>query len=451
MLFRKNKRSEKGVAAILVAIGLLAFLGFAALAVDTSHFVIVANELKNASDAGALAGARYLYFDQNDNYLNGNVNPNANSIARDTATKHYSEKAIVEVAWTGANDPNVDDVLRGHWSFSSGQFTASNATTAPTLHDKTTLELDQDLNFVNAVKVVTKREQTPVASFFARVFGYESFTRQRESVAYIGFAGTVEPGDLDMPLAICADALLINGEYTCSVGRMIDSGGGSLVDETGGWTSYYQQKEASDPDPCSGGTNASEVAQIVDPPGPVKCDGSNGDPLFYGQNMATMGGEAETVLKKVRNCWEEATLGANGIPYDEPWGLTLPVVTCPGNNVNVCEKLVGIVELNVLWISGEGESSCAYSLDEFGNLVHAPPLNMGSWSCANPNITSQAEWDACWTSFVNHFSLVDHDGNPATCGKKTLYFQPDCTPHTPEGGTGGQNFGILAKIPVLVD
>ena len=344
----------------------------------------------------------------------------------------------------------MDDVLRGHWSFSAndgrGEFTVSNAMTAPLLHDKTTWELDNDLNFVNAVKVVAKREQTPITSFFARIFGKEHFTTFRESVAYVGFAGSVVPGETDMPIAMCANSLIINGKYTCSVGRMINSGSGSVVDETGGWTSYYQQREPGDSDPCSGGTNASDVSQIVDPPGPVKCFGENEDPLSLGKKMATLGGEAETILKKVRVCWDESSQS-----HTEPWNLTLPVITCPGNNVDVCETFVGVVNVNVLWITGEGESSCMYSLDEFGDLAFPPPLQMGSWVCPNPNITSQTDWDACWESFVDYFDLVDHDGNPATCEKKSLYFRPDCEPHIPEGGTGGQNFGILAKIPVLVD
>ena len=92
MLFKRNDRSEEGVTVILVAIGMFALLGFAALAIDISHFVIVRNELKNASDSGALAGARYLYFDESENYLNGNVNTDANRIAMEAAIRHYSEK-----------------------------------------------------------------------------------------------------------------------------------------------------------------------------------------------------------------------------------------------------------------------------------------------------------------------------------------------------------------------
>ncbi len=34
--------------------------------------------------------------------------------------------------------------------------------------------------------------------------------------------------------------------------------------------------------------------------------------------------------------------------------------------------------------------------------------------------------------------------------KKNIFFLPDCTVHEPVGTTGGENFGILAEIPVLV-
>jgi hypothetical protein len=34
--------------------------------------------------------------------------------------------------------------------------------------------------------------------------------------------------------------------------------------------------------------------------------------------------------------------------------------------------------------------------------------------------------------------------------KKSIYFKPSCAAHDPEGVSGGENFGILAKIPVLV-
>jgi hypothetical protein len=62
---------------------------------------------------------------------------------------------------------------------------------------------------------------------------------------------------------------------------------------------------------------------------------------------------------------------------------------------------------------------------------------------------------ARWNSFVSNFNLqnlAEGGGTgPAPYNKKSIYFLPDCTPHEPAGTSGGENFGILAKIPVLVD
>jgi hypothetical protein len=32
----------------------------------------------------------------------------------------------------------------------------------------------------------------------------------------------------------------------------------------------------------------------------------------------------------------------------------------------------------------------------------------------------------------------------------TLYFLPDCELHEPTGVSGGENFGVIAKVPRLV-
>ena len=58
-----KKRNEKGAPLVMVGIALTAILGFSALAVDIGYLVVTRNELQNAADAGALAGARFVYND----------------------------------------------------------------------------------------------------------------------------------------------------------------------------------------------------------------------------------------------------------------------------------------------------------------------------------------------------------------------------------------------------
>ena len=63
-----------------------------------------------------------------------------------------------------------------------------------------------------------------------------------------------------------------------------------------------------------------------------------------------------------------------------------------------------------------------------------------------------------WASFIRHFNLknviITEDGDevakPAPFATKSIYFLPDCSGHELAGRTGGENFGIVAKIPVLV-
>jgi Flp pilus assembly protein TadG len=73
---------QRGVTIVIVAIMIAVFIGFAALAVDISHLYVVRNELQNAADAGALAGARVLY-----NVGGTAVNPGRTRLLRRSRSK----------------------------------------------------------------------------------------------------------------------------------------------------------------------------------------------------------------------------------------------------------------------------------------------------------------------------------------------------------------------------
>ena len=366
-----------------------------------------------AADAGALAGARVLY-----NETGTLVNIGANQVAYDAATANKSEAVGVDVNWT---DGNEGDIQRGHWSFAARTFTPNDSTAPVDLWGVSEDELDQNLDFINAVRVVARRDpsKTPAASFLARIFGHESFGVSAQAIGYIGFAGTLTPGDIEQPIAICQESILLDGEYSCAIGRMINSGQQVESGETGGWTSLDQD------DPCSGGTSAHEVKGLV-------CgDGNPGD-VYLGERIATIGGEVQSAFDRLYKCWEAET------GKTESWNLTLPVIACPGNNITTCEELTGAVNVNIIWITGSGEDP----------QYKDAPVQMDDWSYAADadNTNGQQRW----TSFVDRFQLKNVDGSPAPYQKKAIYFKPDCMPHDPVGKTGGDNFGILAKIPVLV-
>lgn len=411
----RAKYNQRGAVLVMVAILMIVFIGIAALALDIGHLYVVRNELQNAADAGALAGARELYLDSNAS----SVNTGANQVAYDTAVLNNSEKIAVEVFDYLSNN---GDVQRGHWNFGTRTFTANASTAAYDFSGKTDAELDADINFVNAVRVKTRRQNAPAASFFAQVLGYSNFAVTAEAVAYKGFAGNLNPLDVEQPIAICEESLTdpVTGEYVCNQGRMLNSGGNVNTANTGGWTNFSQ--------PCQT-ANANEMKSLV-------CGAGNPDPLSFGQGVGAVGGVQDSVLQDFYNCWEGAT------NKTDLWNLTLPVIECPSNNVSNCSTLVGAVNLNVVWIVKQNDPG-----------YNDVPMEMDDWTCP----VGLSGFD-CWKDFVDHFELEQVTGPPVTdedyeemYQKKNIFFLPECTGLEPTGISGGQNFGVLAKIPVLVD
>ncbi|MHC4184143.1 MAG: pilus assembly protein TadG-related protein, partial [Planctomycetota bacterium] len=245
--------------------------------------------------------------------------------------------------------------------------------------------------------------------------------KQAQAIAYAGFPGTLLAGGVDQPIAICEESILNDdGDYDCSIGRMINSGQNIENAESGGWTSFNQNN------PCEGGTNAQEVNSLV-------CGTGNPEPLQSGKNMATSGGQIQSAFNTLISCWEDYV--NDHVGEDQLWSLTLPVITCPGNNVGPCEELRGAVSVDVVWITGAGGDP-SYS---------KVPTSHAGWDGS-----AIADGELRWGDFVSHFNLKNVGNEDAPYQKKSIYFKPECGAQ-PVGGTGGDNFGILAEIPVLVD
>lgn len=444
-LYKSGRRGDRGAVISMVAIMMVVVVALAALAIDLSHLMVVKNELQNAADAGALNGARVLYND-----AGTAINTNANQEAYNAATANKSVSTAgtiaVDVNWTSGN---TGDVQRGHWSFGLGNLARGfypNDSTAPIdLWNKSTVDLDEDTDFINAVRVVARRDATRAASFFAPIFGYQDFALSAEAVAYIGFAGTIKPHEVDLPIAICKQSILIDDEYRCSFGRMLNSGSSLPDHNTAGWTNFVQ--------PCST-ANTTSLREVLD-----GCAG-NPDIIKLGQTIGTTGGVIDNIINhpsqpNITSCWRQGRYDSdgddipdasidtdgNGVP-DQPWSVSLPVIDCPGNNVGNCSEVKGSVTVDVVWI-----------LEDENKIDTDAPYKMGNWLSSDPNGINR------WNSFVNHFNLqlltaID-TFSPATYEnggfkKKSVYFLPNCEPHIPAGITGGENFGVLAKIPVLV-
>ena len=135
---------------------------------------------------------------------------------------------------------------------------------------------------------------------------------------------------------------------------------------------------------------------------------------------------------------------------------------CPSNNPGPCSKLVGGVYVNVLYIKDSG--SDPHWLDVPLRMATYPGAqNPSNFVCSyviddtttTADLPDDAAREACWNEFVTHFNFVDLNDQlainmSASDIQKLIVFAPDCSPHELTGRTGGPNFGVLAKIPVLV-
>ena len=444
------KKDQRGASLIVVAIALFFLIGFAALAVDFGYSHVVRNQIQNAADAGALAGANDLFNPD------GSISTNANQTAYAAATSNKSGGNAVEVNWTsGENDT---DIQRGHWTFGNpGVFTENSNTTQIGLfipnHD-----YNADPNFINAVKVVTHNTQIP--SFFAKIFGYGNYQRTSDAVAIRTAAREYGPGDFDLPIAICWEAISDDDQLLdCNIGRMLNSGSGADTHNTGGWTNFSQPCETANP------TNI----PIPDPCG----SGIPGD--FTGlklEGLGTVGGVQQSVLDAVRDCFFDPnsvnqkrdedgepvgdpvsrdTVPIDGI-VDRPLYAVLPVILCPGNNISNCAELNRAIAVEIVWIS-EGGTGQLTAPDEMHKEAFPGEGPDDLWKPSDPT----ASVEEIWGEFADYFDLVNlsedpNNSDPAPLQKKAIYFKPSCTGAEFAGTGASDNWtGIFSETSVLVE
>jgi Flp pilus assembly protein TadG len=178
---RRRRRDERGVAMVTVLVALVALIAAGALAIDVGLVWASRTQLQNAADAAALAGGANL------------IDKSGPSVTLADAEAAVLGQAGLNpsVAAPGGVAVDTADITYGHWDLDTRTFDPG-------------VDLS-DPDAVNAVNVVTRSDgavNSPVPAFMARVLGRQDFSVGAEATAYLGFAGRVGPGRLDLPIAI---------------------------------------------------------------------------------------------------------------------------------------------------------------------------------------------------------------------------------------------------------
>jgi hypothetical protein len=180
-VFRKKAQSiqQRGIIMPLAAISLLSMLGIAALAIDVGYLFVVRNELQNAADSAALAGAGALVP-----YTGTPATPNwanAEALANNAISLNRAVNA----------DLVNGQVATGYWDITG---------------NRTELNPEPlDANDRPAVMVTIQRSAGnnggPVNAFFAQVLGINTFNVPARGVAVRSSPSKFGPGVL-FPVAI---------------------------------------------------------------------------------------------------------------------------------------------------------------------------------------------------------------------------------------------------------
>lgn len=166
---------SSGSVAVMAALGLVMFLGFATLALDVGHMLSMKNELQRAADAGALAGARALWPTT---LPVVSTRPSQNFTAAQSTALSVSTSANNKVDAATLPSDQVT-VQTGRWDYAAQTFTVTAGAN------------------VNAVQVITR---ATASMFFAAVLGKGPINLSATAVAVADFASGVGKGTL--PIAI---------------------------------------------------------------------------------------------------------------------------------------------------------------------------------------------------------------------------------------------------------
>ena len=216
----QREKGEEGVVVIIIALALVMLLAFSALAIDVGHLMVVRNELQNAADAAALAGASYFYPQA----------PVISATAPDwSAATSHAASGIGLNRSDGAMLSNCQ-VNIGYWNYSHTPFGLQSTGIPPGPQD------------LPAVQVTVRRSSGnnggPVQNWVAPIIGLGTSEVAATAIAVMASPGNAMEGAL-LPVAIGKEVADQAGSYNSpSTPFRIGSSYHYPTNEAGQWTSF---------------------------------------------------------------------------------------------------------------------------------------------------------------------------------------------------------------------
>jgi hypothetical protein len=321
---RDDGRDERGVSMVFVAVALTALLGASALAIDVGAVWVARTQLQNGADAAALGAASNM-IDMTVPAAPVVTLGAAEGVAQEVGSDNGAISAL-------SLDVLTSDIAFGRWDLDTRTF-------------DTGVDLS-DPEQVTAVQVMTRLDDNangPLPAFMSKVLGRQDFDVQADAIAYLGWAGKVPEKTLVLPIMIdccklagsdckqdyCATVanppnacdLEVNPQDHDAPGSVSCLEFHSTPEQNACWTQFEHTPSI----------NTSEMTDIIE--SGVEFEVAAGE-SYYSDN-----GTKTPVVEDIHDRFmgEGSWSGGNGdgvdryAPFDgnaDSWVVTLPVVEC---------------------------------------------------------------------------------------------------------------------------
>lgn len=188
---------NQGAIAIVAALSLVTFMGFAGLVIDLGFGMVTRNQLQNITDGAALAGTREL----------GRIYEGLTTVERTSYVLTDVDKTAIVATVRDIGESNAaggtsisintEDIVIGKWDIQNKQLTPTDL--AP-----------------DAVRVLARRDQqanSPLTTFFAGILGTDRINVSAQATAALTGINKVLEAELDAPLGISRVWFDNNGDF----------------------------------------------------------------------------------------------------------------------------------------------------------------------------------------------------------------------------------------------